>query len=316
MDPILTKVSAYGGKYQKELITQIFKSIEDQGITVLEDIKGATKFMRLKVGKGLRPYDGVFQGGDKYEWSDREVTPRMFQYDIHIDPKKFHNTFATETQDKHSKFFGLPYEKYIWAKTVQQIANELVESTIGDGIRNGGFNDKARNICHGFKKRALELIADGKAPIITGVLTDSNAVTKFEKFYTDAMSANKAYRKLAMVIYCSDEAKDKYVEHYRTKFGNDPANWSDDEKPMYLKKGKKKKVVIEAVDWLTDPNQLILAPKDNMVLATDKLSDINVINLVQDVYGLKGGITGTIDIQIIDDWAFWCNEFNDLTFTD
>jgi hypothetical protein len=307
MDPILVNLSAYGGKYRQELIGQIFKNLEDANITVLEDIKGTTKFVRLRVAKGLKPYTGQFAGGDKLNYSDRAVSPEQFQYDLHIDPKKYHNTFATETQDKHSKYFGLPEENYIWQKVTEEIADEIIESTIYKGVKGGNDSDPAKNICNGFEKRILDMITAGKATVATGVITSANAVTKFEKFYTDAMTVSPNYRRMKMILYCSHNSMDKYVDHYRELFDKDPENWSDDAKPVYLKKTKGK-VQIIAVDWLGDSDRLILAPKINMILATDKLSDINVMNIVPDVYGLKVGITGTIDLQIIDEEAVWFNE--------
>ena len=97
MDPILTALSTYGGTYNQELIGQIFLNLENQGINVLENVKGTQKFWRLRVSKGLKPYTGVFTPANVLNYSDREVSPSLFQFDVFIDPKKYHNTFAVNS---------------------------------------------------------------------------------------------------------------------------------------------------------------------------------------------------------------------------
>ena len=307
MDPILTALSTYGGTYNQELIGQIFLNLENQGINVLENVKGTQKFWRLRVSKGLKPYTGVFTPANVLNYSDREVSPSLFQFDVFIDPKKYHNTFAADTVKANSKYFVLPYEAYIWKKVTEEIAQEIVESTIYKGIKGGSSSDQAQNICNGFEKRINEMLLSGKPSINTGVWTAANAVEKAEQMYTDAIATYAAMRRMDMNMYCSWTNHDLYIDRYRTLFDKDPENWSDATKPMYLKKTKGK-VQLKPVDWLGDSNRIILSPEVNMALATDKLSDINVINIVPDVYGLKAGITGSIDIQVLDDEACFYNE--------
>lgn len=307
MDPILTNLSTYGGKYQKELIGQIFLNLQDAGINVIENVKGTTKYWRLRVSKGLKPYTGVFSPSDKLNYSDRALSPELFQFDIFIDPKKYHNTFATETQEKNSKYFGLPEEKYIWKKITEEIAEEIVTGAIWKGIKGGASPNAASNIANGFEKRIMDLIAAGKPAISNGVWTAANAVTKATQLYRDAMALYPAMRRMKVIMYCSIEEGEKYEDHYNTLFPNDPSNWAETGAPMILRKTKGK-CELKPVDWLDGSQRKIVSPMINMALGTDKLSDINIVNIVPDVYGLKAGITGTIDLQILDDEACFYNE--------
>jgi hypothetical protein len=306
-DPILTNLSTYGGKWQKALIAQIFLQLADAGINVLEDIKGPTNFWKMKVGKGLKPYTGIWSAEDKLNLSDRKLNPEMFQYDIYIDPKKFHQTFAGDTQNKNSKYFGFLEEQYIWAKYTEEVAHEIIESTIWKGVKGGSSSDKAKNICNGFEVRVLEMIAAGKPSINTGVWTASNAVEKAIQMYRDAIATYPAFRRLKWMMYCSFANKDNYVDRYSTLYPYDPSNWDETGKPIIVKKTDSK-VTLKPVEWLAGSNRIILAPMEIMAMGTDKLSDINVINMVMDVYGIKAGITGVIDLQILDDEACFFNE--------
>lgn len=308
MDPVLSNLSAYGGKYAQQLLGQLFVNLSNQEVTVLTDIKGKTKFAKLLISKGLKPYTGIFTPSDKTNYTDRAVDPQMFQYDLLLDPRQYRNSYMTEMIDKNAKANSIPYENFFWQKVMEQVAHEIVMSGMYKGQAGGSDSDTAKNIFNGFEFRISELITDGVAPIVTGTITSANAVTKFENFYTEAMEANPAWRGKMLNIYCSHSNFDKYTDAYRSLFnGQDPSNWSDAQGSVYLKKNKGK-VKITPVDWMGTSNRLILAPKENLVLATDSLSDLSTINVVQDVYQLKGGMSGTIDCQIIDSEAVWFNE--------
>lgn len=308
MDPILTNLTAYAGKWQKTLIGQIFLMLENQNITVLEGIKGKTFLPKLTVAGGIKPYTGTHAPSDKWNYTDRAVDPQMFQYDGTIDPRKYRLSYMTEMTDKHAKATAIPFENFTWKKTIEAIASEIVTKSLYKGIQGGVNVDAAYNICNGIEKRITDFIAGGKAALATGAITAANAVTKFEDFYSTAMALNEAHRALPQTLYCSHANLDNYIDHYRTLFnGNDPDNWNDVEKPMYLKKNKGK-VKIIAADWLGTSERIILAPQGNIVLATDSLGDYSTISIVPRVYGLDYGISGTIDLQVPDADLFHYND--------
>lgn len=307
MDPILSNLSAYSGKYAAGLIGQVFRSLENAEISIRENVKGPTKYAKLSVGRGLKPYTGNFVPSNILDYSDRELTPKMAQFDINIDPRKYRDSFMTETIDKNSKYYGIPEENYVWMKVLEELADEIVQYIIYKG--DTASLDNASKIVDGFEKLILALIAGGKAPITTGAISNANAVSKFESFYKQAMAPNDSWRKFAMNLYCSHAVKDAYVENYRSTFSQDPAIYSDGEKPMMLKLSNGK-VKITPVDWLSGSQRLILSPKENMAMGTDKMSDMNTINTVQDVYSLKAGISFTLGFQILDKDAIWYNDMN------
>lgn len=306
-DPVISGLSAYGGKYQKELIGQIFVELRKQRITILEGIKGKTYMPKLTVSGGIKPYTGTHAPTDKWNFSDRAVDPQLFQYDGYIEPLKYRTTFMTEDLNKSAADKNIPFEAFCWKKTIEAIAHEIVTKAIHSGIQGGVNPDPAYNIANGFNKRIVDFIAGGKAAIATGAVTAANAVTKFEQVYSEAMALYPGARGLKMNLYCSWGNFENYIDHYRTLFTFDPANFNDGPKTLYLKKSMGK-VEIVPVDWLGTSERLILAPEQNMVMATDSLGDLSKINPIEDVYGLKYGITGTIDIQVPDSDLFFYND--------
>lgn len=309
MDPKLQNISDYAGKFSKEIIAKIFLSLMDQEITVLTNIKGKTWFPKLIIGKGLKPYTGQFVPNDRINYTKRAVDPQMFQHDTAIDVRRYHGTWLTEMVGKNAKENKMPFENFTWAAIIDELHEELIPALF-KGIQGGVDVDTALNIFNGFEFRILELIAAGKAPIATGAIDSVNAFEIYEGIYEGAMDTFPAWRRKLVNLYCSSSNADKYIDAYRTKFnGQDPYNWSDTPGPLYLKKNKGK-VKITPVDWLADSNRLIISPKENLVMATDALSDFSTIKVVEDVYNLKAGITGTVDCQILDDEACWFNELS------
>lgn len=305
MDPILNNLSAYGGKYAPGLIGQVFRNLLEQGLTILQNVKGPTKYARLKVGRGLKAYTGIFQPSDLLNYSDRELSPKMAQYDLLIDPRKYRDSYMTEVIDKNSKWYGIPEENYVWAQVLAELADEIVQYCIWKGDTTS--NDPASKIVDGLRKAILQIIAAGRPAITLGVITNNNAVGKFETLYETAMDGNSQFRKMAMNLYCSYSNQDKYIENYRDAFPQDPAIYSDGEKPLKLKKSNGK-VTITAVDWLQDSDALILTPQTNLLMGTDKLSDLNTINTVKDVYTLKAGISFTMGFQVRDEEGIWYSD--------
>lgn len=301
MDPILTNLSTYSGKYAKGLIGQVFRNLLAQEVTILQTIKGPTKFAKLKVSRGLKPYTGTFSAGNILDYSDRELSPKMAQFDINIDPRKYRDSFMTESIEKNSKYYGIPEENFVWMKILEELADEIVQYSIFLGDTASG--DNAKKIVDGFQKI---ITAMSLTPIATGAIDDTNAVAKFEQMFSEAVATNSVWRNRAMNLWCSYENAENYVKNYRAVFPNDPSIYSDGTKPMFIKisNGKTK---ITPVDWITD-DSLILAPKENLVMGTDKLSDLNTINTIQDVYSLKAGISFTMAFQVLDDEAIWVND--------
>ncbi len=307
MDPIITALTAYAGKNTNVLIGQIFLKMENQGLNVMEGVKGKRMLPKLNVAAGIKPYTGIHSPVDRLTFSDRSVDPQLFQLDGTIEPLKFEQTYFKEMKSKSVTEPTIPFANFIWMKVIESITDEIVKKAIYKGIQGGVNVDKAYNINDGFEKRITDLIAGGKAPVTTGAITAANAVTKFETFFNDCMTTYEALRGEALTLYCSNGNLDNYIDHYRTLFQNDPANWSDGEKPLYLKKNKGK-VQIKAVDWLGSSERILLSKEDNLVVATDSISNLSKIKMVEDVYTTKYGITSTIDTNFADSEILFYND--------
>lgn len=306
-DPIVSNLSAYAGKKRNEIIGQVFREMESVGVTVLTGIKGEQKFPKLSVAKGLKPYTGTYSPADVLDLTDRAISPKLAQFDLLIEPLKLHNTWYTEEQKKNAVEAKLPFEAFAMQSLVKRIADELIASTIGLGDTTFVGSDNARKVCDGFLKRIVQIIAAGNTTIATGAIDDTNAVEKLEGMYVSAMGTNSAWRSKDIRTYVSWATFQDYITNYRAEFTQDPANWSDGGRKIFLKNSYGKCEIYPA-DWMGTSARVIMAPVSNMIIGTDALSDMNNIKMVEDVYTTKVGVTLAIDTQIVDREAVWFND--------
>lgn len=300
--PIVNNLAAYAGKNYKALIGQLFNDLKDTGISVEENIKVATRFPKLSVGNGLKPYSPTFAPTDDLTYTDRALIPLMAKRELLIEPAKYEGTYMAESTNKNSKWYGVPEENYVWDQVIKALKNEIIVETMYYGDTASLVD--ARKVCDGFQKI---INAIGLTAVATGAVTNLNAVSKFEQMYKTAIAQKPAWKNEMLTLYCSHNNFFNYIENYRSAFPQDPSLYSDGAKPMYLKISSGR-CIIKPATWMGSSGRLILTPMENMKLGTDKLSDMNTINTVPAVWTLQAGIRFTLGFQIPDVECIWIND--------
>lgn len=130
-NPDLSALSAYAGKYDKNLFTRLFKELvlTADGVQVLNAIKSTLKLTRINTTKGIKPYTGKFVSMDgQLKYAERTITVNKAQRDIEIEPEKYRTTWMGEqrpgTNDAANK--AIPFAQYVWEAIMKQIAEEVV----------------------------------------------------------------------------------------------------------------------------------------------------------------------------------------------
>jgi hypothetical protein len=142
---------------------------------------------------------------------------------------------------------------------------------------------------------ADEIIASALSVTATGAITDgATAKTAFKKVFR---AHSDAYKKAGLITYCSYTDYEFLLDGLseNTKYTNPDGTVGT----LYLPETGKKNE-IRPVTWLNGSRRLICTPKENLILGTDLLSDMNDISVVQDVYTYKTGIKFQIGFQIRD----------------
>lgn len=133
-NPNLVALSAYAGKYQKQLLGKLYHELKLQadGIQVLPGITSKMKLPRLAIGRGLKPYTGKFVSmDDQIKYSDREISVERVQRDLEIEPEKYRGSYLEANDNKAiasnaNKMAQVPYAQFMWQEFMRENAEEVV----------------------------------------------------------------------------------------------------------------------------------------------------------------------------------------------
>jgi len=143
---------------------------------------------------------------------------------------------------------------------------------------------------------ADEITATNLSVTATGSITDgATAKAAFKKIFR---AHSDAYKAAGLITYCSYADYEFLVDGLseNTKYTREDASPSG---RLYLPETGRKNE-IQPVTWMNGSRRLIATPKENLILGTDLLSDLNDIKVIEDVYTLKTGIKFTLGFQIRD----------------
>ncbi|MBS1684751.1 MAG: hypothetical protein JSS76_08355 [Bacteroidetes bacterium] len=302
-------IGSFAEQYDKQIILQALLGLAKQGIFIDENVSTSKKYPKYIVQSGLQPYSPTFTGEGSLVLSDRELTTKPAKDEYLIDAFEFEDTYLRLNR-KDATLDVIPYENYFWQQVAGRVTDKLITSVIWKGDTDDVSTNKAIRICDGLEKILAQAVIDGDVtPVVTGALTSSNAVGKMELVYSTAMAAQPALISKPMIIYCSPTNRLNYKLNYRSSYpqDGDPETYENGVKTLYLKLAEQP-VEIKAVDWLAGSNKLILSPADNLIMGTNKMSDMNTLKVVPDVWTQKIGLRFVVGLQIRDTEVLFAND--------
>ena len=134
-NPTLTALTAYAGKYAPQLLGQLYRelNLNADGIRVIPGVKNKMIMPRVRIGRGLKPYTGVFASSDnQLKYSDRTLEVARAQRDLEIDPEKYRTTYLSQYIDATSgsnanKPAQIPFAQFMWGEYMKENAQEIVD---------------------------------------------------------------------------------------------------------------------------------------------------------------------------------------------
>lgn len=143
-NPDLSLLATYPGEYQQSLMTQLYNSLrlEQEGITVIPNVKYKLNMHKLLTKNGLKPYTGKFVSKDgDISYEPRVLEVEKAQRDIEIEPSKYLPTFMAfmRGRGENSSNMSIPFEQFTWEKVLEQLGTELNLTTVYNGVGKAGF---------------------------------------------------------------------------------------------------------------------------------------------------------------------------------
>jgi hypothetical protein len=295
MNPDLSALAAYGGTYERALFSTLITGLDAANdMTLYPNIKSKITLTKLTVSPGIRPYSATFQPPvNDLAYSGRVFDVQLFKRDTQIEPLKYNSSWMSQVLRPGTDPKDIPFAQYVWEQVIKGISSEL-NGAIYLGTYNAAGTGAADVVTGLGTLIAAEITGGNMAPVTLGAITNVNATSKFE---TLMKSMPAAYRKAGFSIYCSYDQFDKYNEDYRLQFKRYTELNKDG---TYTIDNTGGKVDIRPATWMGTSQRLIATPKENLLLGTDLLSDLNKINTKENIYTLDTGIVGKIGVQIRD----------------
>jgi hypothetical protein len=143
---------------------------------------------------------------------------------------------------------------------------------------------------------AKEITASALTPIVTGAITNSNALTKVELMYN---GMTVAHRNKGGVVRVSPDVFRKYLEHERSTYGNTVASpeFGDGKKYVY---GTGKKWEIRECTWMNASQRIIMTQFDNLNFGTNLVDLPGITKQVETLHGYDAVAKFLVGFEISD----------------
>lgn len=229
--------------------------LRKQGVQVRTNVKTPQALTKLSAVGGPRPYRAVDDiAGNGVKFTDRTLTVYNSKWDYDFDPEEFRNTYLANDPQ-------VPFAQAAAEQLAKEYLAGIQTSTLYLGVRNAAGTG-AVDICDGWGTIiAAAIVATTLTAIATGVITNANAVTKFEQV---AAALPTWMRENGFIIYCSYANFDNYRQHYRATYGFSFEKSVEGDYKLDNING-----IIRPVGWMNSSARLIATVENNLVFGTD-----------------------------------------------
>jgi hypothetical protein len=228
--------------------------LRGQGIQVRTNVNAPQAMTRLSAVGNPRPYTAADALTTGPKFTDRTLTAFQSKWDFDFDAEEFRNTYlASDT--------SAPFYEASLAHVSEAFLDDITRNTLYLGSRNASGTTSAA-IATGWGTDIAALVtATTLTPIVTGAISDTTGVDKFELMVAGVPTW---MRQKGFIIYCSFAKFDNFRKDYRTRYG-----FNFDKNIVGQYKLDNLNVEIRPVAWMGTSARLIATVENNLVYGTD-----------------------------------------------
>ena len=294
-----TGLIAYSGQYEKLLIRTMLAGLTAANdLTLDQNIKGKKNLTKLTTASIMKPYSSTFSATDSsIGYSGRSLQTEIGKGELLIDVMEYRNTWLEQQMAPgvpKADLNAIPFAADTWNQVMQKAADDLNLNTVWNGVHNAA-GTQAKDIADGLHtiiKRAIT--TEGLVANVTGAITTATAVDQVEFMYKRHAAK---YREMPMQMFVSYDTFDKYTENYRERFGRNMDYAGFTAQPIAQSNGK---CFLKPVLWMGNSSRIVCTPKANLMMGTDRMSDLNQVRAIADVWTIRAGIALALGFQIRD----------------
>lgn len=254
LSALSTGFGELGGKLFRKNINTL--DLAGDGILVYKNVKAPIFLPRISASGGPRPYREQDDTTTPVAFEDRVLTVYQSKWDFDVDPEKFRNTYLAKAKPNDDGFV-----KWVINTVAQEYLAQINDNTLYLGVRDAAGTGP-EDLADGWGTIiAAEITASNITPVVTGAITDANAVAKV-KLVTAGLPT--WLRKKGGRVYCSYSVFDMYATNYASTFG---FQFMPDKTDRY--RINNTNFYLWPVSWMGTSQRLIASPDDNLIMGTD-----------------------------------------------
>jgi len=293
---------AYVEEFSDELFTRLFYGFKtSQLATPHEGVKGKLVLSELQVKDNLaKRWSSTFAGTDNVQFNPAVLEVVTNKVEHSVIPQEYEGTYLGMARKKGQDPRDNPFEAFILDKIMMKLAEEMeVAVWQGQAAASPASTDNLRETFDGY----LELIADAitatdVTPVVTGAITDANAVDKFRLMWAQV---NTAQKDQGTDIFCSYSVYDNYRKDYKSQFNVNPEEIlisGTDYTGMLYELGGGKTTIIP-VPGMGSSGRVIITPRENLHYGYDAVEDWQNFNFEQNHRQLDFWMDFNMGVQIL-----------------
>ena len=309
----LTSVEAlteYIDDHKDQLITKLLYGFPTADIvSVEENVKGSMVLTNMVVKRLVSGYKRKFTPSTGLI----KFAPRILRtYDAGVDmeviPKDYEGSYMRKYRKKGQDPHDWPFEAEIFDALLNKIGEENEEASWQGEMKDEVDqtpDDWLIEMIDGFHHILADEVALGNlSPVITGVITNENAVASIRNLYK---SLAPQYQMGNMDLFINPGDEILYLEDYQTRHGT-TAQAFQNGKTMHLDIGDINIYKSAGIKR----GAPVMMPKELMYIGFDDLNDSNFIHVMKQIKHYEISIMYKIGTQLalIDNGLIAINEFN------
>jgi hypothetical protein len=305
---IITQLGAYSRKVAPEIWRKIFTGLElEQYMKKVSGVTDVYKTMSSSNSEILQPFQSGFQEKGAVAFTAYENKVRQIKIDYLLqNMDDIYATYLAFMADESKSRTEWPLVKYIWENhlipSIKEELNLLSAKGVYAAPTPGTAGSSISSTDGILTIVAREITATNLSAIVTGAVTTSNAVDKFELF-NDSMDAK--YREMKGIIFCSKTLETYYKRDYRNVFGL--TNDKDAKDNTKLDATQK---VIVGLECFEGSQRMLFTPANNLLCMYDKIMVPNGFDVQKENRDVKlladfkrGYGFGTLEEVFVNDQA-------------
>lgn len=141
IQPDVTAIADYAGDHVGDLFATIVNrmNLEQQGITVIQNMQADGQLIKLSIGNGIRPYNGGEQYESAISYSKRKLRMGSVKKEILIDTKKYKRTWLAKYQRVGANPPEIPFAEFTLNEAAKKFGSEILGNLVFNGLHEDRF---------------------------------------------------------------------------------------------------------------------------------------------------------------------------------